>query len=168
MPPLETLLNGRETYPTYIFHNIEFLNATAHASLCISCAVNELISSTKKIVSVRFFQFKHVFLPNFHLLFYVKLGSDKSFLWHNYFWYSMKCLLMLGAYFVWRRRKKYCNAAIKDKNKKMKLNYLQNVQSFQCLTMQREKEIDIELNTREVQLLSYLPFGSHLSFLLFI
>ena len=163
MPPLETLLNGRETYPTYIFHNIEFLNATAHASLCISCAVNELISLTKKRVSVRFFQFKHVFLPNFHLLFYVKLGSDKSFLWHNYFWYSMKCLLML-----WRRRKKYCNAAIKDKNKKMKLNYLQNVQSFQCLTMQREKEIDIELNTREVQLLSYLPFGSHLSFLLFI
>ena len=161
MPPLETLLNGRETYPTYIFHSIEFLNATAHASLCISCAVNELISLTKKIVSVRFFQFKHVFLPNFHLLFYVKLGSDKSFLWHNYFWYSMKCLL-------WRRRKKYCNAAIKDINKKMKLNYLQNVQSFQCLTMQREKEIDIELNTREVQLLSYLPFGSHLSFLLFM
>ena len=52
-----------------------------------------------------------MFLPNFHLLFYVKLGSDKSFLWHNYFWYSMKCLL-------WRRRKKYCNAAIKDINKK--------------------------------------------------
>ena len=39
-----------------------------------------------------------MFLPNFHLLFYVKLGSDKSFLWHNYFCYSMKCLLMLGAY----------------------------------------------------------------------